>query len=80
MRAMLGDQHVLGQRFQLAVMLELPAPVVGFGRIRQHFNDQGWIQQRIQVTVVELGLAADHHHIRVGEHPVGPTLTRMSLT
>ncbi len=67
MRAMLGDQHVLRQRFQLAVMLELPTPVIGFGRIRQHFDDEGRIQQRIPLAIVELGLAADHDYIRVGE-------------
>lgn len=69
MGAVLRGQHVFGQRFQLAVLLELATPVVGLGGVRQHLDDEGRIQQGVELGVVELGLAANHHHVRAAAQP-----------
>ena len=61
------DQHVLTQRFQCTIVVELSATIVCPGRWREHLDDECRVEQRIAVVVPERGLAADHHDIRIGE-------------
>ena len=65
-------------------MRKLPAPVVGFRRFRKHFDNQSWIEQGIQLRVLELRFAADDHDIRVGIKTglrnLGPQIKRKDFT
>src|ERR1039458_6582802 len=62
--ALRGNQQVLADRLDGAVVLELAAAVVGLGGRREHFDDQAGIEQRIARIVEELRLTANHNRDR----------------
>src|ERR1051326_454811 len=65
-RLILRDEHVVAERLDLFVALELLAAVVGFGRARENLEDDGRIEQHVAVLVLEGRLAAGDREIWVG--------------
>src|ERR1019366_9860159 len=66
-----GDQQVLGDRLDGAVMLEFAHAVVEFRGGRENFDNQVGIEQRVPRFIQELRFAAHGGEIRVGVHGCG---------
>lgn len=62
----LGDENIFLQRGQVPVMRELPPPVVAFGCIGKHFDDDVRVEQSVPVFIAEFFFSADDSNIRVG--------------
>jgi hypothetical protein len=65
----LSNQHVSRQGLDALIMLELLAPVVGFGRIGQDPEDHQRVEQGVLFVIDEHLLSASHHEFGVGEQP-----------
>src|SRR5712691_13255156 len=65
-RTLLRDQHIVLEGGQpVAIAVELLAPVKGFRGRRQHFEEDGGIQEHIAGLVMVLPRATDDHQVRV---------------
>jgi len=61
------DQHVLLERFDGLIRVELRTAVVAFGAIREHLEHDDRVQQGFAFVVGETRLVADHRYVRVTE-------------
>src|SRR5262245_30699548 len=62
----LGDEHVLTQRWNPTVVGELPAPVARLGRGGEDLDDDVRVEQRVDLVVFELGFPAEGREVGIG--------------
>jgi len=62
----LADQQVVGQRVQRAVLGELLAPVVGLRGLGEDLDDDGGVEQDVQLFGLEARPAANDAGVRIG--------------
>ncbi len=67
----LGDENVLAQRVETAVVRELLSAIVCLGRLGEHLHDDHRIEKRVDVRVFEARLATDGDDVRIRVHPRG---------
>jgi len=62
-------QHVIRQGGQFLIAQEFFASIIGFGRWRQHFNDESRVDQHVLLRIVERRLSTHDDQIGIGEKP-----------